>query len=80
MNFKKRISCIMNAISNSTIYKVLFECDKELIPSSKNQSLIERCSLKPNVNIKRGIDAETLIVYSASKNKCLKKVNKLKKK
>lgn len=39
MNVKKRIERVM-----FVFYKVLFECDQELIPKEDNRKLIERCS------------------------------------
>lgn len=39
MNIKKRVVKIM-----SVFYKVLFECDQELIPEEDDRILIERCS------------------------------------
>ena len=39
-----KIGRVIAAVRNSTIYKVLFVCDRELISPLRNQSLIERCS------------------------------------
>ena len=39
-----KIGRVIATVRNSTIYKVLFVCDRELILSLRNQSLIERCS------------------------------------
>ena len=44
-----KIGRVIAAVWNSTIYKVLFVCDRELISSLRNQSLIERCSSRLDV-------------------------------
>ncbi len=45
MNLKLRIKKMKKIIYNSTLYKVMFECDRELIPDKSERSLIKNCSI-----------------------------------
>lgn len=45
MNLKLKVKKMKKIICGSTWYKVIFECDKELIPDKSNRSLIKNCSL-----------------------------------
>lgn len=47
---------VIETVRNSIIYKVLFVCDRELIPSLRNQSLIKRCSSRLDVAVDKNED------------------------
>lgn len=73
MKFLQRIRKIMKNLSNSTFYKVMFQCDKSLIPDNNDRSLIERCSkntyeYKYNITVRKAKSDQSLLMRSSNNN------------
>lgn len=74
--YTKVIKTMVKSIKASTMYKIIFVCDKELIPVKNSKTLIERCSVMKSSyrkKSKKDIEDAPLILRSSLKNsKCQK--------